>query len=551
MTLLRLPIIAIAAALLLCCCADRRGADAILDHADTLLFSAPADAVALLDSLPHADLDDARAARRAVLLAKARSKAYQPISPDSSLIAAVNHYEGSDDSLAVQALFYLGEANTLVEDYPRALVNLHDAYELAIKNNETFYAAMAARELAINYDGAMMPAEELHWALRARELFKKAGKNEHQAWMIRNIVNALIYNDRLADADSVSKEADTTLYIESQAYRREVIRARINVLSKYDDYKQVLKLYDLLNKEGGLESHDICNISMLYYEKGDFGKSDSTLRVARSKMNNLKDTLYTMYISTLLQAEKGDYKQAYGECMDWTIKMNNASHPKITTPATYLLGQHYKFRQEKEAIKAADERSRFIMIALLLTVVLCVAILALYVMSIKLKLKKNEADTLFLRVSHMSDEIKNLNNIPPLMQTKIDELFSTHFSIMDELCRTWFKYSGNGREYILKDKLVDELHKMQNQEFVNEIERLANKYYDNWAERFKETFKSIQPRQYNLALYLKAGLSIDSIAILMGKDTCDAIYTLRSRLRGLIRNEDPQHATEWLHDLNL
>lgn len=107
-----LPVISVlllSVALCVSCGPDRR-IDAVLSAADSLVFAAPDSAVALLESLDASRGSDDQIDRHALLLAKAREKAYVTVSdatPDSllsrsiaSLARAVRHFRGRGDSLA-------------------------------------------------------------------------------------------------------------------------------------------------------------------------------------------------------------------------------------------------------------------------------------------------------------------------------------------------------------------------------------------------------------------------------------------------------------------
>lgn len=92
--------------LLLVACGGSSRVNEVLQAADELIFATPDSAVAVLDSLDLTDASRAQRARHALLLTKARKKAYIDIPDDSLINIAANYYRDHGDSLEVQSLYY-------------------------------------------------------------------------------------------------------------------------------------------------------------------------------------------------------------------------------------------------------------------------------------------------------------------------------------------------------------------------------------------------------------------------------------------------------------
>ncbi len=149
--LLSVILFVIALAAFVSCGNDRR-VEAVLNDADTLMFSRPDSAVAMLDSLDLGMASRFQRARHALLLTKAREKAYRPTDRLDSLISlAVTEFRGRGDSLETQALFYRGVLLNNRRDYSAALISLMDAVDRAAETGDDFYRAMAYREQADVY----------------------------------------------------------------------------------------------------------------------------------------------------------------------------------------------------------------------------------------------------------------------------------------------------------------------------------------------------------------------------------------------------------------
>ena len=127
------------------CVGDNR-VNETLQTADRLIFVAQDSAVIMLDNLDLDHASRAQRARHALLLTKAREKANITVTDDSLIAIAADYYRGCGDSLEVQSLFYHGVILGYRDDYPRALLSLIQAADLADAIGDDFYRAMACRE---------------------------------------------------------------------------------------------------------------------------------------------------------------------------------------------------------------------------------------------------------------------------------------------------------------------------------------------------------------------------------------------------------------------
>lgn len=148
-------------------CGDRR-VDAVLNDADTLMFSRPDSAVAMLDSLDLSSASRFQRARHALLLTKACSKNNCRVADDSLISLAVNEFSGRADSLETQAIFYRGYVLNNRRDYSSALISLMEAVDRAAETGDEFYRAMAYREQADIYSSLFVESKHLEYAESTR-----------------------------------------------------------------------------------------------------------------------------------------------------------------------------------------------------------------------------------------------------------------------------------------------------------------------------------------------------------------------------------------------
>ncbi len=204
-------------------CGARRDVERRLDEADAIMDCAPDSALAMLESIRVDGMGGGQRARHALLLTKAKTKAYKPIEDDSLISFAADYYSGHGDSLEAQSLFYLGYYNAEKRINDQALLHLSHAYDAAFATGDKFYAAMSAREMSRVYRRLYMVDEGFKWALIAKNLFAEAGKPVHAAWMEHPIADALIYRGEYGKAKELLDSLAEIDYSENVNFRNNTI----------------------------------------------------------------------------------------------------------------------------------------------------------------------------------------------------------------------------------------------------------------------------------------------------------------------------------------
>ncbi len=145
---------------------DRRGAetDHALDAACALMQAHPDSSLRLLESVDTSGLDEARTARFALLLTKARDKNYLEPTNDTLIRRAVEHYRGSGGSEEMQSLFYYGQVLFNINSVRDAFVFLHLAYDMAKERNDWYFQGMSACTLGALYGNQYIYDKYLYWA---------------------------------------------------------------------------------------------------------------------------------------------------------------------------------------------------------------------------------------------------------------------------------------------------------------------------------------------------------------------------------------------------
>ncbi|MDE6238935.1 MAG: hypothetical protein K2M54_02990, partial [Muribaculaceae bacterium] len=299
--------------LLMTACVGDNRVNETLQTADRLIFVAPDSAVIMLDSLDLDHASRAQRARHALLLTKAREKANITVTDDSLIAIAADYYRGHGDSLEVQSLFYHGVILGYRDDYPRALLSLIQAADLADAIGDDFYRAMACREQVgvytklYEFDRAARLGEE---AVRA---FNRAGRPLHAAWERVFIPQSLLYSGNInAACDSIAVLATDSLIQSDPHLRQEFLHIATNVYFEKHDFEQSESYFDAYIDEGDAPSSKMLSqMAELVLAKGDITKAKHYYDLAIAAHLSASDSLAALAVLSQIYEAEGDFKNAH------------------------------------------------------------------------------------------------------------------------------------------------------------------------------------------------------------------------------------------------
>lgn len=510
---------------------DRR-----LDQADGLMWGDPDSALRVLDAIDPEQLSDGQQARRALLAAKAADKAFASISDPASIAIAADYYTGHADSLEVQSLYYLGQAYSLSESTDTALVMLHEAFDKAQAIDDYFYAAMSAREIAAIYGRMLVPGQQLIWARKARSGFDEAGKSTHAAWMDLMIINALINSGNLQEADSIFNTIDTTLVQSSRPLRHKLMTARVEMLVSGHDYEDVSSIYDSLYADGYvMTSHDYCLLAEADIEAWRVDSLPYYLSYIRSLPLSNEDTLYVRKLNGSYLELVGDYRGASRAYSDFASSVMNYGEDLITDPPTVMLAETLRVAMTQEkAISRQHRKLQILLMALCGTLLLLIILGWLYwrnrIARLTLKVKSALSDAQLFK--YELDSTHSEQEQSQHQKNAFIDIFTSHLSFIEQICQIcYFREEGGSYGPTAIRQLNDMYESMKVLDIHDSLGAFIDCKFDGWMTRFKRAYPDLKSSQYRLAMYLLLNISYESIAVLTGKKTPNAVYIDKTRLK--------------------
>ena len=537
------------------CDSASRRAERVFSQADILMDHAPDSALTLIESIMDDSLPPELNARRALLLAKARSKSFSYIFDDSLIAIATDFYEGRGDSLEVQALYYAGASHFENNHYDNALIDFHSAYGKAIANKDDFYAAMCARFLGNLYARLYISDKSHEWNDTAKLYFARAGKKVHEDWIDLSRVSSLIYLKRYDDALRLGDTLNPDLMRGNKAFRHEAMFYRARIYRALDDYEKVKAIYDSLRADGyNFLSHDYCVLSNVAIATGDIAGAQEYFDSAKSIMALPEDTLYIGMLVPKLYAARGDYENAYKTAFQWALDGFADGDRRINRPPTLLLTDFFIQKARLEELKASQRRLQILVVCLVCALLMALLIGTIIYFRLRLHRRRSEAELLLSQIRALQEDLtregEHTTNLQRAMRGDIRSLLDAQFKVFEELCLIWYTspISSSSTES-LRHGLEKILSRLREPEIMDEMVAVINKYDDGDISRLREDIPTITPQEFRLALYLYVGFSPETIAVLMGKETKRVVYVTKNRLKTKIVESNHPQAGNYLSKL--
>ncbi len=190
-------------------------------------------------------------------------------------------------------------------------------------------------------------------------------------------------------------------------------------------------------------------------------------------------------------------------------------------------------QKEKEFLlyKERVKRQRFISAGIVL---LLLAAGALLWMRQQMRLKSLQNDALMAEASCLERQIEATRGDVGRLESTLHGLLANRFALIDSLCQTYYESQGTKTERkAIVEKVKGEIEAMRSDSLAV-MEQAVNDCRDNLLVRVKELCPEIKPADYQLLVYIAAGLSPRAISLLLG-ESVEVVYKRKSRLKAKIK----------------
>lgn len=153
----------------------------------------------------------------------------------------------------------------------------------------------------------------------------------------------------------------------------------------------------------------------------------------------------------------------------------------------------------------------------------------------RMKLKSIQNESLMAEACSLKKQIDLTHGNIGRLETTLHGMLENRFILIDSLCQTYYESQGTKIERkAIIDKVKNEIESLRNGS-LSEMEQAVNDCRDNLLLKVRETYPQIKEDDYQLLVYLSAGLSTRTICLLLGQSV-DVVYKRKSRLKSRMRD---------------
>ena len=518
-----------------------------LSQAEIYMNEEPEAALRVLESIGQPDLHTKEHhARYALLYSQALDKNYIDKTNDSLINVAVDYYRQTDEVRSkFLSYYYKGRIHWNAGENPEAMLAFMEAEQLVDALGDDYYAGLLYQWIASIYRSYMDYPKAMEYAEQSIDCYTRAGKNRHRLWALLSKASLLrAMNEdaegiRIMEALLPEVEATNDLELFSGCLGDLILGCldenRLADARKY--YDRYVQKINPMTKNSALLS----KVAQLYAYEGSFSEAQRFMEAAWGKANGRTDSIILYVTSSLIHRKKGNDRQAYADLEDGVTLQNKdvrktLQHPILTTQMDFLRQelafQHYKQRTEK--------------VIWMLGIGLVVILAGIAIYGIRKRMRQ--------RVLRIQEEKARLEEDLEVLQTTQEKtealkngLFESKMKELDKLVLVSlkeFKNEESRNRAILKlvQDTKDQIH--GNKKNMANLEKWVNEYKDNVMQHLRSEIVLPDESYYELACYLLANFSVNTIALLMD-ETTNTIYKRRSRIRLLIQDSSAWHKEQF------
>lgn len=510
-----------------------------VQRAETLMESTPDSALAIAQALKP----DSRAerARAALLLTKARYKAYVPLTDDSLINIAAEHYAGSGDSLEIQALFFQGETFFTLDMFDKAILAAKKAEYTAKNNDCRYYLALSQRLQAETYMMCYNFEEELVSREKASRNFSLAGKQNHMLW---ENASKFLAMQRLGmtnqSIDSINQFIDETQNISEDMM---VLLLRTQAINFYYSNKYI-ECIDLLKQIGGnnlvLSSQDYSLFARAYSEINQIENAKKMLIEAEKTQETAIDSCCFLLAKSMINERNGNFKLAYYQYLKHDSIIGSKMDQLLTHPFTNLLAENYRLETEYASFKNKQLKNGAIIWSLISLLIITILTIGVLYYKRTSELNQLKIDKVIIELNSLKHELQNLRKETGSLISDRDSLLKQQISSINLICSEAFKIPQHKKEEKINilNRLYQVIATFKEPAILAYILDYLNRNYQNVVHLWDSECSTLSPKQRTLFIFCAIGLSNEAIAILTDSSSVNGVLSAKSRLKRAVEALD-------------
>ena len=564
-----------------------------LTRAEALMNEHPDSAWTVLNAISPDEMGQNRTrARYALLYTQAQDKTYRDETNDSLISVAVDYYRDTDDvRRKFLSYYYKGRVYTNAKDYLNAMTCYMEAEQLADAVEDDYLSGLLYAELGRIYDIYYDYPKSLEAYQKAASCYERVGKIRHRNYMWLNQSSLLRSMNEYGEAERLLlMTLGSAKEEEDKALIKSCLGDWMMLCIEGERMKEAQTLYAelvLMIDEDYVSSSYMGKLAQMYATEHNFILANECLEKGWRCAESKSDSVSLYMASSDVYRLQGNGNLAYQELKKGVLLQNKDTRQALQQPVLTVQRDHLSEKLEFEAYKLRMEKRLRLLYILLFSLVI---VMVVYVLSRKLKKEKEKArktiDELNREMQQKDQESRTrVDTLLQELETKDKETSASIHQLRNELK----KQEENHHQYIVETEkfqhdlqdsmqekslratgmfnesiftmgeiLMDFEHikapnthlesiikQWKKNYFVgnkalDNLERLVNEFHDDAMIHFRMEVSLPNKEDYRQVCYLFAGISVKTIAWLMGKNE-KGLYQWRIRLRDRIESLNVDH----------
>ena len=527
--------------------------DGMMNEAERQMGCAVDSALTTMRSIKrYAVFTPERRARYGLLYSMALDKTYIDVTSDSLIRYSAEYYDRKGTPhQRMRAYYYLGRTQGNDRQYNKAILSFLDAAQYIDKVDDKFLISQVTYKIGEIYSFHFDYDKAYNYLKIAYDIQKEID-SKYQVLTLSRMGSARLYYPHYREAIKLFRQAIDDAH--KYKYYDEYFTTIKNLTATYvcnnnlkSASKMLLWMEEHYQKDRIYYNYFDHGVgAVVYAYLGDKQKADYFMDKAWNLAANKQDSVFMKcfdaYYENLTGRNKDKEIQLRG---DATVAVTSLLLQQLTNPID--AGQKEYFEQ-KYALAQQRDRVRMITYIVFFSVMIVALIILLYYIHMRNKREMERCNT---QIAYYADVLGGMKHTIDAqnenMYSLLDEVLNGKFSILNELCQTYYEYADNNQQQIAifkrVEKLITEIYGSDDS-FVA-IEDAVNRCRNNILKDAQAEIPSLSADEYKLMCYIYAGFSTQAISLFF-ECSSSAVYNRVSRLRKKIKSSETPKSEEFL-----
>lgn len=539
------------------------GERAVLNDVGTYINERPDSALCVLNTIDCSNISAGRTkAEYAILKSIALDKCYVDVKEDSLTAAAVGWYSkhGSPRDKML-AYYYQGRVCQNAGEHISAIIAYSQAEKYALQAEEWLYLGLIYRGIAEIHSDNYNLADQLKYAILAKDCFEKSGSQAHYGYSLLDIATA---NHNLKNFETAKEQCLEIKAIAENNKDTELLKGALELYASSilfqnepepETYIKIASyLIDSLQYEPSI--HIWNKIALAYSLTGQYGTASDIISQLKplAKNNDINKASISI---TEYQIEKAQrrYRQALEKFEVAVNIQDSLSYSILNQSVLSAQKDYFKQQSEYDTYRLKVRSLTTMTIVILAALIVCVIGILSYR---RIRSKDTEIEDYINQVSDMvelmsrlSDTIRHENKETiSEFKIQIGNLYRLKFNFLDEICRQYYSYSHTRVKqrqiFATVEAKISEL--TDDMEF-KALESIVDSFKNGVMNKLRMEFPQFREEDFKMMCYWYAGFSSASMSLLLKEENMNIIYKRKSRLKDRIEKSDSPRKDFFIEEL--